>query len=1102
MAMAFAESRLARRLVRTWLFAALAVLAGLGIYHLWSGPATFGATQPPRFALPGIGLPVLWILLAGLVFLSFDIRARDERERVADVLDVRPVANLALLGGRLLAAVFVVWLPLAVLAVALQVSGMIVDHLDAPAGVPVEPISLLTLVFVDAPPALVFWGALVMLLAAWIRNRAVVSLIALALLAAAFWALYNTPLYLLPVVSHIANLGLAGSDILPRLPSWIDLVQRGSVLLLGGGLLTLAAALLPRRDGRSRGPYLASGTALLLAGGVGFGALVLHVVEARAERAIWADVHAALADAPRADLERLSGTVSIDPGRELAIAVELDIRAPESTSLTEVHFSLNPAMEVASLRLDGADVAFVHEMGLLTLPSVTLAPGSAAKVHIEARGAPDPRFGYLDSAVWGMDEPISGMPLVLMGEQASLFDARYVALMPTVRWLPMPGANFASASSPDFHGIDLVVELTKDWRVTGPGRLDDGGVLRFRPAVPLTEFPLLAGPFERRALRLGEVEYELLLHAAHMEVVEFFSDEEWTDYILEYLESRLEPVPGLPYPHEVLSLVEVPAQLRRYGGGRILDTVQAMPGVQMLPEQGFPTSRPSARAIGSSVPEDTARQMRFSWTTETGPHGVPVIAGASRNLVPFLSRASGEGADAVNYLMESLTAWRMFGTRTVAPAHWLRLGMLPGAPMPLRVMHRLSGTATFSFGWYLFFPMSLEDRSAAVSFVGNDARASEEGVDILVHKGNLIALAIQGLMGRERVAEFLALMRERHGGGTYGVDDFIAAMTETDPAMEPYIGHFLREVSLPGFLVSDPRVVRLPDEENGAPRYQVSVHLRNDEPVPGMAGLGVGAPPTYYIEWGDFVHVPGNTSLELGITSRTPPSEVRVETYLSQNARVMRLPVARVDSETVVSESPLIGARPSTWLPRTPGIVVDDLDPGFTFVSPPTRGFRLGFGVAEDPVGTDVPEFFHGGSPRGWHRQGDLLALSWGKYRRTLMRINAGTGAGTATFCTVLPEKGTWRLFYHLPGASASEGFGRPPVGWTRGDAFGTYHLEIVADEVRQPLQFDASQAIPGWNDMGAFDLPAGSVDVVVTDATDGEVVVADAIRWEPVPGD
>ena len=1103
-AVAVAELRVARRVVRTWVFAALALGVGLVIYHGWSSAGTlFGWTTQPRFALPGFGVPALWILIAGIVFLAFDIRARDERERVAEVLDARPISNIVLLAGRWLATAFAAWLPLVLLMVLIQVGGLVVEHLDLPAGVPAEPVSLATFVLLDAPTALLLWSAVVILLTAVLRYRLAVAVVALALLGIYSWALFATPLYLLPVVSGIANLGLLGSEIVPRAASGVDLLQRASVLVLAAGLLCIAAATLRRRDANARSSGLVQGAVLLAVAVGGLGALVFSAIDERAERLAWRQAHEALLAEPRVDVERLSGTVLIDPGRELVIDVDLDIRTPEAV-LDVVRLSLNPGLAVDSVHLDGTEVEYAHALGLVTVtPRTPLPVGAQARLSIRAHGVPDPRFAYLDSADWAMDEPLLGKPLVLRGDQASLFDADYVALTPAIAWLPLAGPNIAlddpGRRAPDFREIDLVVRIPEGWRAAGPGRLEEDDGLRFRPRVALAEFPLIAGPFERLALTEGDVEFELLLHPRHLANVEYFSQHVTTT--VRHLRQRLQffASPGpVAYPHAVLSMVEVPAQLRRYGSGQVMDSIQALPGVQMLPEHGFPTTRYSAQPRNPRfTDEQWFEQMLFA--TAAGPLRVSAFTGASRNLLPFLSSATGEGALATNYLLDSMTATWSRAQRQVAPGHWLQIGPAPGVPPPVRVLSRLLGTGTFTFGWYQFFPMTLEEKSAEFSFTGVDATASEQGVDILVHKGNLIALAIERLMGRDRIGEFLVLMRARHGGGTFSVDDFIAAMTEVDPAMGPYIGHYMRETALPGFLVSDLRVFRLPDDADGAPRYQVAVDVRNDQPVPGIAGLGLNA---RFWQWGEFVQVPGNTSMELGVVIQRPPEEVRLETYLSKNARISRLPFRPVDPETIVPVEPLNGARPSDWRPPDIGIVVDDLDPGFSFVSPPEEGFWASppsSGRGDEPVS----EYYVGVPANAWHRHGDPLTLSWGKYRRTLMRIGAGEGKGRATFAADLPAAGNWRIFYHLPGVSASgrsppriEGIAGPFGIW---GSFGAYDFELVAGDVRQAVEFDARTAISGWNDLGTFELPAGPVSLEVSDLTDGDVVVADAVRWQMV---
>ena len=524
---ALAELRIVWRMVRTWLFSALAISVGLYVYHDWSVLHSYtGLVAAPRFALPGFGILTLWILLAGLVFLAFDVRARDERERVAEVLDARPISNVALLGGRVLAVAFAAWLPLAVLAVLLQVGGVVVESLDLRLGVSAEPVSLATLVFLDAPVALLFWSALVVLLAAVLRNRLVVAVAALVLLAIQFWVLFKTPLHLLPALSGISNLGLPGSDILPRHPSVLDLAQRGLVLVLGAGLLGVAASSLQRRDGIPRPRGLAFGGVLLALGAFGIGALVWSAIDTRDERVAWAHAHEAALDSPRVDLGRLSGTVTIDPGRELVIDVDLDLRIPDA-GIDELVLSLNPAMDVESAHLDGEEMPFHHALGLLSVaPPSPLAAGSETTLSIHARGVPDPRFGYLDSAVWALDETLVGMPIVLQGEKASLFEGDYVALTPAVRWLPMPGPNFGvddARQAPDFHEIDLAFGIPEGWLAAGPGRIEGDGGLVFRPSVPLAQFPLFAAPFVRRSLTVGDVEYELLIHPRHIASVDYFS---------------------------------------------------------------------------------------------------------------------------------------------------------------------------------------------------------------------------------------------------------------------------------------------------------------------------------------------------------------------------------------------------------------------------------------------------------------------------------------------------------------------------------------------------------------------------------------------------
>lgn len=216
------------------------------------------------------------------MFLAFDARQQDERARIAEVLDVRPISNVALLGGRVVATVLVAWLALVVIAVLIQTGGTISRVIDEGSGseisslawslaVAVEPVSLVTLLTIDALPALAFTSALVVFLASVLRTRMATILIALTVIGLHVYAVANAPMFLLPTVSLVASYADFASDVVPTVPDASAYLQRAALVLLGTALLIGAAACYPCDDGRSR---LRAGTAAVLLAAIGGAGIV------------------------------------------------------------------------------------------------------------------------------------------------------------------------------------------------------------------------------------------------------------------------------------------------------------------------------------------------------------------------------------------------------------------------------------------------------------------------------------------------------------------------------------------------------------------------------------------------------------------------------------------------------------------------------------------------------------------------------------------------------------------------------------------------------------------------------------------------------------
>ena len=745
--------------------------------------------------------------------------------------------------------------------------------------------------------------------------------------------------------------------------------------------------------------------------------------------------------------------MDIEPGQRLTLDVVLTLRSPSAEPLAMLNLSLNPGMRIAALQVDGKEAAYEHEAGTLVVsPHVPVTGDTPVMLSVRAVGVPDPGFGYLDSAVRATDEAVLGIPLVLLGDEASIYDEDFVALMPGVHWLPSGGANYgADERAPDFRTIDLQVHAPSHWHVAGPGRSGGKGMWRFAPDVPVAKFALIAGAFERRTLGFEGTDYELLFHPMHADNVRRF-DEPNGAFATWLKAEYLEPVVarGLDYPYGTFSLVEVPARLRRYGGGWRMDTVQALPGVQLLAEHGFPTRR------FSRVGEDGLRWQMMD-LDRMGPHTIHATAGTLRNLLAFSTAPIGTGATALDVLVEMLMArwaglprWRGYHA-VVPPAHWISP---PAQEVPIVPVERIGGFA--------LRPLDVRAVSEAewrqleqTPLVEVDPSQRRGFFEFLAHRCDQVARAMHSLLGQERTLALLARLRREHAGSTYTVADFVTAVRAIDPSVGSLVDRWLREASAPGFMTSSSEVSRLADGPDGEPRYQIRVHVHNAEAVPGVVALAwrdeasagffdTRSPPYHR---GAPTKVDAGAAVEVGVVVDTPPIEVWLDPFVSLNRFEMRLAQTSRSPRDAAAEEPLVGSRPSTW--RQPGIVVDDLDPGFSVVSEtPTSD-----GATQAVPITTLPPYAW--NRQGWQRQADTdssaKVVAWGRYRRTIARTPAGLGSTRAVFSTEVPVAGAYRLAIHLPGAAVSEGRWRPRSPLER-DSLGSLDLELSHIGSKQPV--------------------------------------------------
>ena len=1094
-AVALLELRCLRRAFRTWLLALLALAAGWAAFVFYHHAAQqyysmghySGNIVPGRFLMAGYAACFFVPLLAGVVFLAFAHRQRDRAAGVIEALDARPVSNLAFFVGRLMALVAAMWLVCAVFVGLMQAAGIVADRwlgsrgLDSWLG-PVEPWSLLAFLFVDAPSALVLWGALVLFLATVLRNRLVVAVAGLTLLALYAWLLLYTPLRLLPAVSIFSGFESFASDMLPRLLTFEVAAQRVAQLLLGIGLIALGAVCYARSDRPPRAPGIVCGLASLAAGATAIALLAQSALALQQQRDEWRSVHVAHRNAPAPDLLSLSADVSIAPAEALRVDASLDLALPVNSQLV---LSLNPGMAVREVELNGQPAAHRHEDGLLHVEGAQA--GTNVALRVVAEGMPEQHFAYLDSIVDPLALGVADGHFRTLGTEAMVFSEHYAALLPGLKWLPTPGVNLEG--TPDFHDLDLRLDVPAGWLAVAPGQREtvesspDRQRYRFRTKSAVPMVGVVAGRFERYAAMVGGIEMELLLHPGHRRNAEFFAPEAQNVLNMQ-LGMRLTGAAarGLRYPYERFSVVEAPGRLRGFGGGWRLDTALALPGIGLLREYGMPSVRMTMPPL---------HMVLFVMVADFSG-GDPTVA-LWRSLTRHQSAAEGEYATVLDVVMEELTKGALGGYwPSLFSAH--HFDAVGDGGLAEEVLDRVMGHATAvdhelkaMSDRVVGSPEYLTDALGDLRFEQNPKRA----LDVLHFKGRALAQTFAVGWSNGSTIGLLNEMSRRHGGNTYTLDDLRSAGEAVGAPLDSLVGEWWASAELPGFVTSPPSAYRLADDEDGTPRYQLCLHVCNTEAAPGLVGLiSRGDEGT---QWGFSPNAPlaPGACIEIGTVTSFPPTKASLRTFLSRNGHGVEFPSLSIDAEREVDAAPLEGGQHTEWRPpMNDDIVVDDLSPDFSLDDVSAqRGVRF--------------------APRQatWNRQ--ETHGSWGRYARTATWSEGGDGDRSATFTARLPHAGRWRLHFHLPGAEFVElaGSVNASVRFERAvHQLGSYEMTLVqhTDETTSPdegtpIEFDGSIAEAGWNRLGDFDLHSPNVSLTVTDRTDGEVVVADAIRWQPL---
>ena len=1130
LAVAGAQIRICRSQVRFWVTSALLTLVVLIGYLQSCVWQTLNASYSPSFSLAEpkylLGNVDALVFLAfqfAAVLLTFDLRQFHNRNRIQSVLESRQLTNIEYLFGSVLGVTFLLYLVVLGNIALIQGLGALSHYLGSAWGDFLEPVSVFNLLVLDTFPTLFLWSSVALTLTCTLRSGFVAVAIASSLLVAFYIGSLLVPFSWLDIVTPSSNFTAYISDLVPDFAAREVIGLRALTVIGAFGLITVAAVVLDRRDARMGIVNLPLGAVMIVLSVVGFGVLSHQLITAYYQPQEWSRIHAEYDKNVELDIDKIEGSVTINPGRLLSINLGYEYRVKHEHNIPQLTFTLNPGFAIDRITLNGKEVDHSFSNGLLIVPTgVPLERDDLHELTIEAHGLPNPLFAYLDSPVhYFIDRNVPRRAGQLFGKDGSIFSKSYVALMPGMYWYPVPNSqNLARSASIgiDFFETNIKLSVTaSNWLLVGTDITqsdDEIGTFALRPETPLSEIAVFGTNFVKHSLTIANIQFNLYLHEDHQKNFGKFNfDDERVREEIEEIFTPFEEA-GLGYPFNELSFVEIPNRLRTLSGGFKTESVQVLPGMFLMKERGFPTAHFDTRIkrierwvddkewvenskywaladyFGDAVGTDNlwASFSKIFWTHATTAHGDDAIV-----LNDLVQNVISRVSPAPDLWFSPYATYQISDfTQMFLPAVEWAIDDGGGGDMIGWVRNLAQRYLNRHSVWEAMETKSLLDLPTT------DSHQSD--LEFMLAKNRMIARVFVQTNDNDTILAWLGNLRSAYQGRSFTMQELVSQAEAAELDLYPYFGEWLSSSNLPGYLVSDITRRELAEDEEGKPQYESSFYVFNPSETTGV--FWAAYPPDSRREWPrtPTIVIDGKSSVRMNVVTTHEIDYIHLYPNLSLNRNEFGI---RLDESVVLdsngeSRDPRPMFEVVDWRPPNPGIIVDDLDPGFAIEQPPAFNsassigpmgwFRIPRLQADNDNGLPARANYAYRTSRGvWGRISD--EDSYGQFRRTATVTRFAPEIHPVAFSAELPDTTRWKLEYFVN------------TGWfRRSSGQGDLHLEIEHSEATETRDLSFENSIYGWNEVGEFELLKGEVNVrVISASEDTPWLYADAIRWVPV---
>ena len=1129
-----------KTLFRSWFFRIFAILALLILFGTNVG--FYGGHDNAMWTFRAIAgnMPYINVLFINVaqaiiaVFLASDFLKRDKKLDTTEVIYARPLTNGEYVVGKTL-GILVLFVGLVLLALVLTLVFNLMRK-----DVPVEWSTYLYYPLLISIPTLVFILGLSFFMMILFRSQAVTFVVLLGYIGLTLFY-FQDKLY--GILDYMAfNLPMVYSDFIGFASPRLILLHRLSYLLLGIGFIFATIRFLNRlpQTGRWNGLNL-FGFIAFIAGGLFVGSLYYSTHQDQTDdREAYLELNKryvgrSLCDVLNNDLEVLHR------GKSLQVSSSLRVRNPHNFRLDTLIFSLNPGFSVDSIVSRGEGVEYTQNRQLLLLtPSGGMEAGSRTGFKIYYRGIPETSVAYLDIP----REQINASKRIMVApidKKPGIIHSGYMLLTPELIWYPVAGVGFNLETfqprEPDFTRFRLTVNCDSSLTAIAPGSMtrDETGI-HFVPENDLNAFPLVLAPLERRSIEIDGVEYNLYLDPEHDYFSSYFTQildtigalitEAKDNYELDELD--------LYYSFKRINLVEVPIQFHAYERPYMQAVDYILPEMILLPEKGAGLNTLDfQRFIKVEERQDRERESSRSpreieidlfkrllqntfFQTETRSRGRGGFGGG------------GGGEELITFQGDVSYNKNPF---CVFPLYYSYVSGISSRDYPVfNAMLEIYLKEGYDVSPREGFTGGITDKERAnlllsrKSMIELFARWDTELTMSLINQtGSFIISALKNRVGMSEFDNFFYYYLEDHAFSEISFEQFSADFyREFGVEIAPYLEVINAGGQMPSFLISEPDYLQTRDEIGdvylvrfsisnlGNARGLVDINFR----IMGQGGFGGGGGMS---EEKRLYEVEAGETREVQVVLYDRPMMMTINTLISGNIPSSYnnfLRAAREVSTSDLEEYDRSSENPVSFRYKDE-YVVDNEDEGFSSfsVSHESKLKQWVDSRKEQDDGLLYESLNEWWTPSKWTPVAH--AAYYGETVRSAMAIRRGDGTNYVSWKTLLPEKGFYDFYVHIPVSAMYErpsrreqGSGQGAPGENQGQGPGRgfgpqfadkgtdYNYTISSSEGSEKVVYELNNPEDGWNRIGSFLLPADSVAVQLSNQTDGRRVIADAIKW------